>query len=68
MNRPAIERLLRSSLPGLLAIYAFGSRIDGMAGPDRDLDLAGCATNFTRLDAAILLRDGGAAAGQANGA
>jgi predicted nucleotidyltransferase len=40
MNRPAIESLLRQCLPGLLAIYAFGSRIDGTAGPNSDLDLA----------------------------
>ncbi len=40
MNRPAIESLLRQRLPGLLAIYAFGSRIDGTAGPNSDLDLA----------------------------
>lgn len=40
MNQVAIERLLRESLPGLQAIYAFGSRIEGTAGPDSDLDLA----------------------------
>ena len=40
MNQVAIERLLRASLPGLQAIYAFGSRIEGTAGPDSDLDLA----------------------------
>ena len=27
-------------MPNLLAIYAFGSRITGTAGPDSDLDLA----------------------------
>jgi len=40
MNQVAIERLLRESLTGLQAIYAFGSRIEGTAGPDSDLDLA----------------------------
>ena len=40
MNRPSIEEQLRTRLPGLLAIYAFGSRIEGGAGPDSDLDLA----------------------------
>lgn len=40
MNPLAIQQLLRSRLPKLLAIYAFGSQIDGTAGPDSDLDLA----------------------------
>lgn len=40
MNRPAIEQRLRARLPGLLAIYAFGSQVEGTAGPDSDLDLA----------------------------
>lgn len=40
MNRPAIEQQLRAKLPKLLAIYAFGSQIEGTAGPDSDLDLA----------------------------
>lgn len=31
---------LREAIPPLLAVYAFGSRIDGTAGPDSDLDLA----------------------------
>jgi predicted nucleotidyltransferase len=31
---------LQSGLPQLLAVYAFGSRIGGDAGPDSDLDLA----------------------------
>ena len=30
---------LQSPLPGLLAIYGFGSRVQGTAGPDSDLDL-----------------------------
>lgn len=40
MNRQAIETLLHQRLPGLQAIYAFGSRIEGSAGPESDLDLA----------------------------
>ena len=32
--------LLRRRLPGLLSVYAFGSRITGQARPDSDLDLA----------------------------
>jgi predicted nucleotidyltransferase len=40
MNRRSIEQHLQASLPGLRAIYAFGSRIEGSAGPDSDLDLA----------------------------
>ena len=31
---------LRDRLPALLAIYLFGSRANGHAGPDSDLDLA----------------------------
>lgn len=40
MNRQAIEQRLKSALPDLLAIYAFGSQIEGTAGPESDLDLA----------------------------
>ena len=40
MNREAIVQTLQTRLPDLLAIYAFGSRIHGTAGPDSDLDLA----------------------------
>ena len=38
-----VERIvsaLQSPLPGLLAIYGFGSRVQGTAGPESDLDLA----------------------------
>lgn len=37
---PAVVGLLQKNLPNLLAIYAFGSRIQGTAGPGSDLDLA----------------------------
>lgn len=35
-----ICRHLRAALPQALAIYAFGSRVQGTAGPQSDLDLA----------------------------
>lgn len=40
MNWETIIRHLRDNLPDLLAIYAFGSRLTGEAGPESDLDLA----------------------------
>ena len=40
MNRSAIIQRLKSQLPNVLGIYAFGSRIRGDARPDSDLDLA----------------------------
>lgn len=40
MNRNIIIQALQTKVPKLLAIYAFGSRIQGMAGADSDLDLA----------------------------
>ena len=40
MNREAIIGTLQNRVPNLLAIYAFGSRSQGTAGPDSDLDLA----------------------------
>jgi len=36
----ALVDALRSRVPGLLAAYAFGSRVAGTAGPESDLDLA----------------------------
>ena len=33
-------RALQERLPGLLAVYGFGSRVQGTAGPESDLDLA----------------------------
>ena len=32
--------LLRAQLPNAMAVYAFGSQIQGITGPDSDLDLA----------------------------
>lgn len=40
MNRDLILQTLQSRLPGLMAVYAFGSRIQGTAGAESDLDLA----------------------------
>lgn len=40
MNKSAILHCLQSRIPNLLAVYAFGSRISGMARADSDLDLA----------------------------
>jgi uncharacterized protein YutE (UPF0331/DUF86 family)/predicted nucleotidyltransferase len=40
MNRDAIVQTLQTRVPNLLAIYAFGSRVQGTAGPESDLDLA----------------------------
>lgn len=37
---PAILQKLQVQLPNLLAVYAFGSRVQGTAQPDSDLDLA----------------------------
>ncbi|MBH3341825.1 nucleotidyltransferase domain-containing protein [Pseudomonas mendocina] len=40
MNKVVLIELLRSRLDGLLAVYAFGSRIQGTADECSDLDLA----------------------------
>lgn len=40
MNRDVLVQTLQSRLPHLLAVYAFGSRIEGTARLDSDLDLA----------------------------
>ncbi|MDD4932608.1 MAG: nucleotidyltransferase domain-containing protein [Methylacidiphilaceae bacterium] len=40
MNREAMVQTLQAHLPGLLAVYAFGSGVQGTAGPGSDLDLA----------------------------
>lgn len=38
--RAQIVGTLQGQVPSLLAVYAFGSRVQGTAGPDSDLDLA----------------------------
>lgn len=40
MKKDILVQVLKDRIPKLLAIYAFGSRIQGTAGPDSDLDLA----------------------------
>jgi predicted nucleotidyltransferase len=40
MNRDAIVQILQARVPQLLAIYAFGSHIQGTATAQSDLDLA----------------------------
>ena len=40
MESEPIVRLLQSRLPGLLAVYRFGGRVQGTARPDSDLDVA----------------------------
>ncbi|QOJ10300.1 nucleotidyltransferase domain-containing protein [Nitrosomonas sp. H1_AOB3] len=40
MKRDALIHSLQTRIPDLLAIYAFGSRIQGTARSDSDLDLA----------------------------
>lgn len=56
-----VVRILQERTPHLLAIYAFGSRIQGTAGPQSDLDLAvlvaGYADVLTLFDLAGELAD-----------
>lgn len=40
MDKVALVELLRSRLDGVLAVYAFGSRVQGTADEGSDLDLA----------------------------
>jgi predicted nucleotidyltransferase len=40
LHQEALVAQLRRRLPNLLAVYAFGSRIQGTASADSDLDLA----------------------------
>jgi len=40
LPREALLSTLRDRLPGLLAVYVFGSRAQGTAGPQSDLDMA----------------------------
>lgn len=40
MNRETIVQTLQERVPNLLAIYAFGSRVQNTAGNESDLDLA----------------------------
>ena len=40
IHEDQIVAVLREKLPGLLAVYLFGSQAHGVAGPDSDIDLA----------------------------
>ncbi|MGA6828164.1 type VII toxin-antitoxin system MntA family adenylyltransferase antitoxin [Nitrospira sp. NS4] len=40
MDDPALTEYLRKSVPGLIALYRFGSQAKGTARPDSDVDLA----------------------------
>ena len=40
MDKNRLLAEVRARVPGLLAVHAFGSRIQGQAGPGSDLDLA----------------------------
>lgn len=47
MKQDLIVSLLQARLPNLLAIHAFGSQVNGTAGPDSDLDLAVLVGGYT---------------------
>ncbi|WP_211364185.1 type VII toxin-antitoxin system HepT family RNase toxin [Propionivibrio limicola] len=47
MNRDAIVGKLQAALPNLLAVHAFGSRVQGTAQPESDLDLAILVAGYT---------------------
>ncbi|HNR10940.1 MAG TPA: nucleotidyltransferase domain-containing protein [Nitrosomonas europaea] len=47
MKRDALIHSLQTRIPDLLAIYAFGSRIQGTARLDSDLDLAVLVAGYT---------------------
>ena len=61
MNQQIIVKRAQDRLPDLLALYAFGSRIQGQANADSDLDLAvlvaGYADSLLLLDLAGELAD-----------
>ena len=61
MGQEEIIQTLQARVPKLLAIYAFGSRITGSAGPESDLDLAvlveGYAAPLTLFDLSNALAD-----------
>ncbi|MRX08524.1 hypothetical protein GJ697_11810 [Pseudoduganella sp. FT25W] len=48
MDRQALVEALIRQLPGLLAVYVFGSRANGEARADSDLDLAGARRTARR--------------------
>ncbi len=50
--REAVVQMLRARIADLLAIYAFGSRMRGLARPESDLDLAVLVAGYA--DALVL--------------
>ena len=48
MNRDAIVQILQERVPKLLAIYAFGSRVQGTEGKESDLDLAVLVAGYAK--------------------
>ena len=40
MNDVALSEYIRKAVPGLIALYRFGSQAKGTARPDSDVDLA----------------------------
>ena len=61
MNRSVLIQTLQARVPKLLAIYAFGSQVQGTEGPGSDLDLAvlvaGCAEPLALWELAGNLAD-----------
>lgn len=57
MNQDALMQVLRARVPNLLAVYAFGSRVTGTAGPDSDLDVAVLVAGYA--DSLVLFDLGG---------
>jgi len=54
MDRAAILQCLQARVPGLMGVYAFGSRVRGDAHPQSDLDLAVLTEGYA--DAVLLWR------------
>lgn len=57
MHHGPLINALRDSLPGILAVYGFGSQVQGTAGPDSDLDLAVLVAGY--VDPLLLWRISG---------
>ncbi|MBS0507690.1 MAG: nucleotidyltransferase domain-containing protein [Proteobacteria bacterium] len=48
-QRQQLVALLQAHVPGLLAVYGFGSRVQGQARPDSDLDMAVLVAGYADL-------------------
>ncbi|MEQ9464980.1 MAG: nucleotidyltransferase domain-containing protein [Haliea sp.] len=57
MHHGPLINALRDSLPGILAVYGFGSQVQGTTGPDSDLDLAVLVAGY--VDPLLLWRISG---------